>query len=293
MRIVITGAGSFVGKELIHQCKTKNFDIIGIDAIDLPSPDFEFHKCDIKSTKINDIIPENTDILVHLAALSRDPDCRGKAYECFNTNVMGTLNLIKTCLEKNVKQFIFASSEWVYDKFEEGKEKDENAFLDISNHTSEYALSKLVSESNLRQQFDNQLCPVTILRFGIIYGPRKSNWSAVESIASAVKNQDEVTVGSLKTGRRFIHVSDIANGIIQSFNLTGFNIINLTADKVITLGEIIEKSQEIFKKSVKIIEKDPTNINIRNPSNQKAKQILNWQPKIGLIDGLKSINEHI
>jgi len=293
MRIVITGAGSFVGKELIHQCKAKNFEIIGIDAIDLSSPDFEFHKCDIKSTKINDIIPENTDILVHLAALSRDPDCRGKAYECFDTNVMGTLNLIKTCLEKNVKQFIFASSEWVYDKFEEGKEKDENAFLDISNHTSEYALSKLVSEANLRQQFDNQLCPVTILRFGIIYGPRKSNWSAVESIASAVKNHDEVTVGSLKTGRRFIHVSDIANGIIQSFNITGFNIINLTADKIITLGEIIEKSQEIFKKSVKIIEKNPTNINIRNPSNQKAKQILNWQPKIGLIEGLKSINEYI
>jgi UDP-glucose 4-epimerase len=293
MKIVVTGAASFVGKELISQCKTKNIEVIGIDAIDLHDIDYEFHKCDIKSSKINDIIPENVDAIIHLAALSRDQDCREKGYECFDTNVMGTLNLIKVCLEKNVKQFIFASSEWVYDKFEGDKEKDENAYIDISNHTSEYALSKLVSESNLRQQFNHKLCSTTILRFGIIYGPRKSNWSAVETIASAVKNQDEVSIGSLKTGRRFIHVSDIANGIIQSLNLKGFNIINLTSDRIITLDDIINTSQKMFKKSIKINETNPTNVNIRNPSNQKAKKILNWEPKISLVEGLNSINDFI
>jgi len=293
MKILVTGAASFVGKELISQCKTKNIEVIGIDAIDLHDADYEFHKCDIKSSKIKDVIPENIDAIIHLAALSRDQDCREKGYECFDTNVMGTLNLMKVCLEKNVKQFIFASSEWVYDKFEDNKEKDENAYIDISNHTSEYALSKLVSESNLRQQFHHKSCSTTILRFGIIYGPRKSNWSAVETIASAVKNQDEVSVGSLKTGRRFVHVSDIANGIIQSLNLKGFNIINLTSDKIITLGDIINTSQKMFEKSIKINETNPTNVNIRNPSNQKAKKILNWEPKISLVEGLNSIKDFI
>jgi len=293
MKIVITGAGSFIGKELISQCKKQNFEIIGIDAINFPNIDYKFHKTDIRSSKLSNSIPENVDSLIHLAALSRDPDCKGKGYECFDTNVMGTLNLMKVCLEKNIRQFIFASSEWVYDKFNDDEEKDEDALIDISNHTSEYALSKLVSEANLRQQYLNGFCATTILRFGIIYGPRKNNWSAVESVASAVKNQNEVTVGSLKTGRRFIHVSDIARGIIKSIGLSGFNIINLTGNKIITLDDVIQKSQSIFGKSVKVIEKNSSQINIRNPSNKKAKKMLNWEPQIDLKQGIEGLREFL
>ena len=293
MKILVTGAASFVGKELISQCKTKNIEVIGIDAIDLHDADYEFHKCDIKSSKIKDVIPENIDAIIHLAALSRDQDCREKGYECFDTNVMGTLNLMKVCLEKNVKQFIFASSEWVYDKFEDNKEKDENAYIDISNHTSEYALSKLVSESNLRQQFHHKSCSTTILRFGIIYGPRKSNWSAVESILNQVKHQDKVSVGSLKTGRRFVHVSDITRGIIHSFGLDGFNIINLTGNQINTLQEIVSESQKIFDKKIDVFENNPEQISIRNPSNLKAKEIINWEPKIDLKTGLESLLPYV
>ena len=293
MKIVVTGSGSFVGRELISQCKKQNFEIMGVDAIDLPNADYEFCQIDIRSSKLANYIPEKTDTIIHLAGLSRDPDCRGKGYECFDTNVMGTLNLMKVCLEKNVKQFIFASSEWVYDKFNGDEEKNEDSLIDISNHTSEYALSKLVSEINLRQQYNHQFCPVTILRFGIIYGPRKSNWSAVESIFNQVKNKNEVSVGSLKNGRRFIHVSDIANGIIKAIGLEGFNIINLTGNKIITLKEIIDTSEKIINKSVKVVETNPDQINIRNPSNLKAKKLLGWEPKIDLLTGLKSIQPYV
>jgi len=289
MTIVVTGSESFVGQELIKQCKKQKIPIIGFDTVNAKNTDYSFHQIDIRSPKIRDVIPNNTESLVHLAALSRDPDCKGKGYECFDVNVMGTLNLIKASLEKNVKQFIFASSEWVYDEFKQNEEKDENDFINISNHTSEYALSKLVSETNLKQQYLNGFSPVTILRFGIIYGPRKNNWSAVESIISTIKNESELTVGSLKNGRRFIHVSDIARGIIKSIGLKGFNIINLTGNKVITLGDIIEYSQRILMKTVTVHEKNPTQINVRNPSNVYAKKILNWEPEVDLDDGLKTI----
>jgi UDP-glucose 4-epimerase len=289
MTIVVTGSESFVGQELIKQCMKQKIPIIGFDTVNAKNTDYSFHQIDIRSPKIQDVIPNNTESLVHLAALSRDPDCKGKGYECFDVNVMGTLNLIKASLEKNVKQFIFASSEWVYDEFKQNEEKDENDFINISNHTSEYALSKLVSETNLKQQYLNGFSPVTILRFGIIYGPRKNNWSAVESIISTIKNESELTVGSLKNGRRFIHVSDIARGIIKSIGLKGFNIINLTGNKVITLGDIIEYSQRILMKTVTVHEKNPTQINVRNPSNVYAKKILNWEPEVDLDDGLKTI----
>ena len=216
--IVITGSESFVGKELIKQCKENKIPVIGIDSINVKNTDYTYHQIDIRDPKISEIIPENIDAIIHLAALSRDADCKGKAYECFDVNVIGTLNLIKAANKKNVKQFIFASSEWVYNDFTENEEKDEDEIIDISKHTSEYALSKIVSEINLKQQFMNKFCSVTILRFGIIYGPRKNNWSAVESIFDQIKNKSEITIGSLKNGRRFIHVSDIVDGIINQLD---------------------------------------------------------------------------
>lgn len=289
MKIIITGSESFVGKELISQLKNNNFEIIGFDSINVQPTDYEFHKVDIRDPEIHKFIPEETDVIIHLAALSRDSDCRGKPYECFDVNVMGTLNLMNASAMKKVKQFVFASSEWVYDEFKEDEVKDEDAFINITNHKSEYALSKLVSENNLRQKYEQGFCSVTILRFGIIYGPRKNNWAAVESILNTVKNQSEVKVGSLKNARRFIHISDIATGIRKSIGLTGFNILNLTGDKLITMKDLIEKSQIVLGKSVKIIETDPSQRNIRNPSNEKAKQILSWKPEIDLETGLKSI----
>ncbi len=286
--IVITGSESFVGKELISQLKD-NYKIVGLDTIDTKSDEYVFHQIDIRDSNIEKVIPENADVLIHLAALSRDPDCKGKSFECFDINVMGTLNVIRAAVKKNVKQIIFASSEWVYNEFKEGEEKNEESFIDISKHTSEYALSKLVSESNLRQISQQGVKNITILRFGIIYGPRLNSLSAVESIFNNVKTKNEIQVGSLKNGRRFVHITDIAKGISKTIGLEGFNIINLTSDKIITLGEIIEKSQKILNKSIKVIETDPKNINVRNPSNKKAKRILGWNTEIDIEKGLKTL----
>jgi len=290
--IVVTGSESFIGKKLISSLLEKNEKVIGFDLVE-KSQNYNFVKIDIRSKNLEDHIPENIDVLIHLASLSSDPLCKGKSYETFDINVMGTLNLIRAAIKKNVKQFIFASTEWVYEGFSENEEKDENSIIDITQHKSEYALSKLVSEINLKQEFDNGLSNVTILRFGIIYGPREKNWAAVESIASMVKNNTEVTVGSLKTGRRFVHVFDIVEGIILSIGKSGFNIINLTGNTIITLNDIIKTTEKLFNKSITIVEKNPTNISLRNPSNQKAKKLLNWNPKINLEDGLKSIESFI
>ena len=289
MKIFITGSESFVSKELIRQCQQENIDIIGIDIISKQNSNYEYHQVDIKSKKLIEYFPSNVDIVIHLAALSRDSDCKGKAYECFENNVMGTLNVMKCALNKNVKQFIFASSEWVYGEFVNNELKDEDYPINSQKVTSEYALSKLTSEINLYQQFLQGSCEITILRFGIIYGPRKSNWSAIESIASQVKNNNRIEVDSLKNARRFVHVSDIVKGIIKSFNLKGFNIINLTGNNMITIEDIIKTSEKIFKKTITINEKNPSKINVRNPSNEKAKKIIKWSPEINLEEGIKTI----
>ena len=285
--IFITGAAGFVGKELVLQCQKLGIDYIGIDLVDKVMPNY--YKVDICSKDIINFIPEGTDAIIHLAGLTSDPSCKNKAYECFDANVMATLNLINAAYQKKVKQFIFASSEWVYGSFKEGEVKDENSLIDITQIDSEYALSKLVIESNLRQKFRHGFCSVTILRFGIIYGLREKG-SAVESIFNLVKTQNEVMVGSLKTGRCFIYVSDIVSGIIKSIGLNGFNILNLQGDSLITLKNLIETSEDILNKKVKMNELDSTNVSVRSISNKKIKKTLNWQPKVNLREGLNRLN---
>ena len=287
-KIFVTGTESFVGKELIKQLDG-SYSLSGCDLSE-PS-DGRFSRDDIRSENVADLIPENVDVIIHLAALSTDLECRDNAYECFDVNVMGTLNMINAAEKRKGKQFIFASTEWVYDSFSDDQERTEDSVINITNLNSEYALSKLVSESNLRQKYQRGFCDTTILRFGIIYGSRKDNWSAVESIFSTVKNKDEVTVGSLKTGRCFVHVCDIANGIIKTIGLKGFNIINLEGIDLITLGDIIETSKNILKKDVTIMEVNHNDISIRRVSSEKSKIIMGWEPKIELEEGLKDLNK--
>jgi nucleoside-diphosphate-sugar epimerase len=287
MRIFITGTESFVGRELVAQCERQGIEVSGVDLADSSKPNF--YRADIRSRDIADLIPQGVDAVVHLAALSKDPDCKDKGYECFDINVMGTLNLIEAASKRGARQFIFASSEWVYDTCGEDQVKDEESFIDIANHTSEYALSKLVSEANLRQKYQHGFCPTTILRFGIIYGPRAAGWSAVESLCHALRTQDEISVGSLKTGRHFIHVSDIAAGIIKSIGLDGYHIINLEGDRLVTLGDIIETGRQLLNKNPKIVETNPAGISIRKISNAKAKKLLKWVPEIDLARGMQSL----
>lgn len=285
MKLFITGAEGFVGKELISQCRSLGYEVFAVDIIKSHEPNH--YQANICSKDIINLIPENADAIIHLAGLTRDSDCKDKAYDCFDANVMATLNLIDAAHKKKVKQFIFASSEWVYGECNNSERKDEASLIDITKLSSEYALSKLVSEANLRQKFQHNFCSVTILRFGIIYGSRKKNWSAVESIFNTVRTKDEIMVGSLKTGRCFIHVSDIALGIIKSIGLDGFDIINLEGDKLITLRDIIKISEKILNKTPPIIETDPLKISIRNISNEKALKLLNFKPEIDLEAGLR------
>ena len=98
MQIFVTGCASFIGRELLRQCKHEGIHVTGVDLVNT-----EFPGCavaDIRSPAIGDHIPQNVDAIVHLAALSRDPDCRDKAYQCFDVNVMGTLNLMEAARQR-------------------------------------------------------------------------------------------------------------------------------------------------------------------------------------------------
>ena len=287
MKIFITGVGSFIGKAFVRWCDAQGHEIVGVDLVSVDRDDC--HIGDIRVDNFEQLIPQDVDAIVHLAAISRDPDCRGKAYDCFQTNVMSTIRLMDAGQKKGAKQFIFASSEWVYTDYPTSGPATEETQIDIQKHKSEYALSKLVSEANLRQYAMQGAENTTILRFGIVYGPREKNWCAVEGLLNQVVGKNEITVGSARTARCFIHVDDVAAGIGAAIGAVGFQIYNIQGSRPVDLGEVVHTSARLLNRQVKLLESSPETPSIRWVSGAKAKKDLQWEPTISFADGLQSV----
>lgn len=291
MKILIAGQNSFIGRELARCCATQGIEVTGIDTTGSDLPGCQI--ADIRDKDVAGHIPQDVDAVVHLAALSRDADCKGQAVRSFDVNVMGTLNLIEAARARRARQFIFASSEWVYDRCDGEQEKREDDPIDVTALTSEYALTKFVGEMVLRQAYRQGFCPVSILRFGIVYGPHRGNWSAVEALVKAVATEKEVTVGALSTARRFIHVSDVADAILSVAGLKGLEVLNVQGPRLVSLGEIIDQSMQLLGSRPVVHERDAAHPSVRNISSRKIESMLGWRAKIGIADGIRSVAEFL
>tara|TARA_B100000886_G_scaffold340389_1_gene309651 strand:+ start:2780 stop:3661 length:882 start_codon:yes stop_codon:yes gene_type:complete len=287
MKVLITGANSFVGKNLIKQLKKKKkVKIIGCDL--KSNKKLNIIKTNIKNKNFYNKIKKKIDIIIHLAAISRDQDCEKDLSDCYNTNVVGSLNVMHAAEKLSAKKIIFASTEWVYHNKLARNRADENSILDISKLKSNYAKSKLLTEYHLKDFFQKKKIDTIILRFGIIYGERKNNWCALEALFNSVKKNNNINVGSLKTSRKFIHVDDICSGIIKSFKLKKFNIINLQGKKLISLKQIIQMANKILNKDIGVIQTNPSYPSIRNIKSKNSYKIF-FKPQIDLENGLKRL----
>lgn len=284
MKVFITGSESFIGSVLWERLESNGYQVSGMDvsanvrtgsvSMDLRDPD------------LHRIVPENAKI-VHLAALSTDSICAANQQEALGVNIGGTVNLVNASIRRQCPEFVFASTEWVYGDVENDETQRETDILDLRKIKSYYALTKKIGEEIL---LSSQLTQATILRFGIAYGLRKANHSAVEKICEMAK-KGQVNIGSRKTGRRFVHVSDLCAGVIAALNRSRGGIFNLSGNNILTLGEVAGVCGEILGKTILINEDTPAKVSLRNPCNQKAREELGWEPTKDLRAGLAEIME--
>ena len=284
MSILITGSESFLAYFIKKKLKNKKIKFYGFDRINKGAS----KKINILNKNLHKYIKKNTSSIIHLAAISSSKDFEINPEIAYDVNVKGTINLLKSAHKKNVKQLIFASTEWVYGEASK-KIINEKSKIESSKLGSEYAVSKYLCEELIKYYCTLYNIKFVILRFGIIYGPRKTraNWSAVESLISKVnQNEKVIEVGSQKTARTFIHAEDVADAIIKSLNYIKSNILNLSGDRLINLGEIIKISNQMLNKNSKIIEKNKNNFNFRNTNNSLIKKELKWKPSKTLSSSL-------
>ena len=97
MKLFVTGSESFIGRALFARCRTLGLDAVGVDSTAPSSATSS--QADIRDSAIADLIPDGATV-VHLAAISRDPDCRADPRGAFDINVSGTLNLAAAAKKK-------------------------------------------------------------------------------------------------------------------------------------------------------------------------------------------------
>jgi nucleoside-diphosphate-sugar epimerase len=285
--LVITGSSGFVGEKLAIRADAEGFDVIGIDIKKSMNLDCKQLEIDLVSQDFYDKIPSESTI-IHLASFSTDSMCRENPTLAIDANLRATSLVLENAKKSNSAHFLFASSEWVYPERPEVTEQRESDHLNLADLNSLYAMTKLFGESLIRS---TSLVPYTILRFGIVYGPRIVPGSSAESIALKVYVGGEISVGSKETARRFIFIDDLIAGILQSAlkgpDLLNTKILNLAGSQLMSLDQIVSAANEILGKSSAIIDGGKI-ASIRNPLIDETSRILEWSPKVNIREGLES-----
>ena len=201
------------------------------------------------------------------------------------------INLLNLASQKKVENFIFASSEWGYGNHNMMQKLNESFKIDRSKNFSGYGLSKLIGEDIIMNFYNNDIIKnYTILRFGIVFGPRKKPSSAVEGLLKEVKGDKMIIIGgSKKSARKFIYIDDLISGLEKVIKMKKKGIYNLSNDKLYTMQDIVKTANNIFKLDKKIFIKNKSKPVIRNMQNQKFKKTFQWKPKYNLRMSLKDI----
>lgn len=283
--VVVTGSNGFIGARLMQRLTDLGVDVIGIDAASANGSD----AVDICNPAVADLIPASARV-VHLAALSTSGSCKADPAQAAAVNIGGTLNLAQAARDKGSKQFVFASTEWVYGSSSSEEPAFEDVPIDMTAMVDNYAITKLAAEGLLKTS--GLVEDLMILRFGIVYGPRSENWSAAESLLNATA-KGRVEVGSLSTARRFIFVDDIVDGIMSSLGYRGQAVLNIAGSRLATLGDVITESSKILGREVEVHETNPSAVSVRNPDPSLAESVIGWRPEVDLNEGLRKVAEHL
>jgi UDP-glucuronate 4-epimerase len=310
MKILVTGGAGFVGSHLcealLQNGKNK---VTVIDNLDpfysktakldnikhfIINNNFKFYKIDIvnRLSLRNLIQTIKPDIVVHLAAKAGVRNSFLYPQDYFNTNVIGTINLLEAVKDIKLKNFIFGSSSSVYGERSKVPFRESD---NVNDPISPYGLTKTTGEKLCRMYGELYKFPVTCLRFFTVYGPRQRPDLGIYKFIKSIENQKVITLfGDGSTYRDYTYVTDIVSGIMKSIGSPfKYEIINLGNSKPVKLDKLISMLERALNKKAVIrhLPAQTGDVSKTFADNTKARKLLNWQPKIGFAEGIGKMIE--
>lgn len=302
--IFITGGAGFIGSALAERLADENhiiiFDNFKRNSLqDKPlladHPNVELIRGDVRDRAALAASIDSANIVVHAAAVAGVDSVLRDPVMTMEVNVIGTYNVYTTCLEagKSLERVVDFSTSEVFGAYAyKVTEANLKPALTVGEARWSYAISKLTGEFFANSFYIKYGLPICCVRPFNIFGPGQVGEGAIHHfVVNAIQNKDITIYSDGSQIRAWCYIDDILDAlleILQNSRASGqaFNIGNpqstLTiyrlAREIIRLSE--SKSQIVFK------EASSPDVEVRIPDINKAREILNFEPKVELEEGL-------
>ena len=276
--ILITGSNGFIGSALSTQLEKMGFTIVTFNSVDGDISDFNF------ISKFENV---RIDYIFHLAAKSFIPDSWNNPLKFYKTSILGTGNILEFCRVRNIP-LTFVSA-YLYGEPNQ-LPISEN---DKINANNPYAHSKFLAEELCKFYSENFNIKISIARPFNIYGKKQNENFLIPYIIKQLLVENEIKVKDLTPKRDYLYLDDLIAGLIKTMDCQHtFSVFNFGSSSSVSVKEIIETIQEIMGTNKKVIDEK-----IRRKNEimdvvadiRKAKEELDWTPKISFKDGIKYI----
>lgn len=304
-KILITGADGFIGSHLTEELIKQGFDVKAFVYYNsfnswgwLDSSPQEIKKeLDVFSGDVRDphgvkSAMKGCDIVLHLASLIAIPYSYHSPDTYVDTNIKGTLNIMQAARELEITKVVHTSTSEVYGSAQYVP-IDENHPL---QGQSPYSASKIGADQMALSYYRSFNTPVSIIRPFNTYGPRQSARAVIPTIITQLAaGKEKIKLGALTPTRDFNFVKDTVQGFIsvmKSEKSIG-EVINVGSNFEVSIEDTAKLIAEVMGVNIEIetdeirLRPEKSEVERLWADNQKAKELLNWEPKYGGREGFK------
>jgi GDP-D-mannose 3',5'-epimerase len=304
-RVLVGGAGGFIGGHLVKRLKAEGFWVRGADVkrheySETPADEFIVGDLCCQQTAKEAI--QNIDEVYQLAA-----DMGGAGYiftgehdaAVMRNSATINLNILEFGTKAGVKRFFYSSSACIYPEYNQTDPDNPKCSEDSAYPAapdSEYGWEKLFSERLYLSYMRNYGVDVRIARFHNIFGPegtwnggREKAPAAICRKVSEASDGGEIEIwGDGKQTRSFLYIDECIEGIrrLMESNFTG--PVNIGSEEMVTINKLADMTMDMAQKKLSIRHiPGPLGVRGRNSDNERIREKLGWSPSQPLREGLE------
>jgi nucleoside-diphosphate-sugar epimerase len=310
-RILVNGAGGFIGGHMVKRLKTEGHWVRGVDLKHhefCPSSADEFIVGDLSDQRVMADVMDGVDEVYQFAA-----DMGGAGYiftgehdaDVMHNSASINLNTLHFGVKAGVKKFFYSSSACMYPEYNQTdpqnpKCSEESAYPAAPD--SEYGWEKLFSERLYLSYMRNYGAHVRIARFHNIFGPQ-GTWTGGKEKAPAAlcrkiaqaPNGGEIEIwGDGLQTRSFLYIDECIEAVRRLVDSDFTGPVNVGSEEMVTINQLAEMIMEIARKKVSIKHiPGPLGVRGRNSDNRLISEKLGWKPSRPLTEGLRKTYDWI